>query len=1390
MSSKQGQLSQSRRRFVAFWRTLRASYRLANVASHHIIGFCIKTLAFVYFVLILLFLSLRYAILPHIDVYKHEIEQLSSRSLGRPVSIARVYASWEGLRPNLFLGDVVIRDKDGRSALTLPSVSATISWWSLVRASLRFDSLEIGRPDLDIRRDVAGKLYIAGLSIDTSKPGDGSGLDWLLNQREIVIRAGRLHWTDEMRGTPELTLDGVTLLIQNQWRHHRAALRATPPTELATPLDVRVDFQHPPFSNHIADFRRWKGELFLEVQGTDLALWKKYVNYPIDVMRGQGSVRAWMSFDQAKLADLTADLSLRDTQVRLQADLPVLELERVHGRIFAREHFDALMADGKPTFGAKGHMIQLRDFSLQTRDGLLLATKLIEEKFSPATAQGAETTEVTVSDLDLKTLAGLAERLPLAAGSRQWLFDFAPQGRLKDFSARWQGAYPRLQAYQVRGQFEGLGLQAQVAHTSIGKNGKEVTLPAIPGFENLTGKIDANESGGKLLLASDGLKLELPGYMGDPVLVFPAMNLDMNWRMLEAARLSFDIKKMAFEFDGMQVNIAGTHTMPLKPQQSLGATDITASLSGLDVTRMDHYLPLKTYPPLRRWLTGALEMGKLDDVQLKLKGDLRYFPFRAEGGHDKKGEFRVTGQISQGRLNYLPGVLGKDGKSPLWPVLEAIQGKIVFERSRMEIFADSAKTHGANLTRVSAIIPDLLSKDAVLDINGTATGNLEDMLQYVNASPVVDWIGNFTEEAHATGPAKLALKFSLPLARALDTKLQGSLQLGGNDIVLQALVPGFNQTQGRLDFSERGLTLNGINAQFAGGPIVLSGGATRDGGVQLRAVGQVSSEGLQRTWPQASMQRFAEHIQGSSRFGAILNIKKRGFDFQIESNLQGVALNFPQPIKKAANETWPMRLQIAGGAADDIAGWRDEVKISLGPSIRAHYWRQKVKNTPWRVVRGGIGVNQPVPEPDTGLQMNLSMRTLSVDAWRNLAGYIEGNSVGKGTVGSVGTVAATDAAEVGGVGQYIDADRMSAQANELSVLGKKLENVVVGALRQKNNWQANIDSNQVSGHITWDHFGVGLGKVTARLAQLVVPESVAADVRDILEGKSEATTIPALDVVADNFELLNKKFGRLELQADNVRAAQGREWQIKQLSLQNPDAELKASGKWITKEGENTTQMNYMLTIHDAGKLLERLGNPNVLRAGKGKMEGDITWKGLPFELDIPSLSGKLSMNVGSGQFLKVEPGAAKLLGVLSLQALPRLLKLDFHDVFSEGFAFDSITAQAIIKQGVLSTDSLKMRGVSATVLMEGNVDIARETQSLRVVVIPDFNVGTASVVYALAVNPVIGLGTFLAQLFLKNPVMKVLTFQYQVAGTWKDPTVTKLEGKLPTVPVEAAPQN
>jgi uncharacterized protein YhdP len=254
-----------------------------------------------------------------------------------------------------------------------------------------------------------------------------------------------------------------------------------------------------------------------------------------------------------------------------------------------------------------------------------------------------------------------------------------------------------------------------------------------------------------------------------------------------------------------------------------------------------------------------------------------------------------------------------------------------------------------------------------------------------------------------------------------------------------------------------------------------------------------------------------------------------------------------------------------------------------------------------------------------------------------------------------------------------------------------------------------------------------------------------------------------------------------------------REWRLNKLNIITPEAVLTANGNWVSinaqaqagggaaaargASAQRRTVMNFKLDIANGGELLSRFGMPGVVRRGRGKMEGQVAWIGSPITLDYPSMTGAFAVNVESGQFLKAEPGIAKLLGVLSLQALPRRLTLDFRDVFSEGFAFDFVRGDVAIEQGIAKTNNLQMKGVNAAVLMEGRADILKETQDLRVVVVPEINAGTASLI-ASVINPAVGVGSFLAQMFLRRPLIEASTQEFHIDGSWADPKITKVERK------------
>jgi uncharacterized protein YhdP len=364
-------------------------------------------------------------------------------------------------------------------------------------------------------------------------------------------------------------------------------------------------------------------------------------------------------------------------------------------------------------------------------------------------------------------------------------------------------------------------------------------------------------------------------------------------------------------------------------------------------------------------------------------------------------------------------------------------------------------------------------------------------------------------------------------------------------------------------------------------------------------------------------------------------------------------------------------------------------------------------------------------------------------------------------------------------------DYIGLRARELVFSGKPIANVVLGATRLSEGgetlWAANVSADQVNGAIAWrPGAGSGSGRVSARLSRLAIPEGQRTQVAELLDAPPR--NVPGFDVVADSFELGGKSLGRLELVAVNGGSPAQPVWSLQKLALTTPEARMNASGSWQREPGQTARRMamTFALEFSNAGALLARLGIPDALSGGQGKLEGDLAWRGSPLAIHFPTLGGQLKLNTSKGQFLKASAGAGRLLGVLSLQSLPRRITLDFRDVFSEGFAFDSITATAELKSGVLSTRDFRMRGASANVLIEGSTDIGRETQALHVLVLPEIDAGSASLAYALLANPAIGLGAFLAQMLLRDPLAKAFSFEYDITGTWADPQVKRRERAVP----------
>ncbi len=367
----------------------------------------------------------------------------------------------------------------------------------------------------------------------------------------------------------------------------------------------------------------------------------------------------------------------------------------------------------------------------------------------------------------------------------------------------------------------------------------------------------------------------------------------------------------------------------------------------------------------------------------------------------------------------------------------------------------------------------------------------------------------------------------------------------------------------------------------------------------------------------------------------------------------------------------------------------------------------------------------------------------------------------------------------------------------LRASGRDFTNVAIDAERLPSGWRSDVVADQVAGRLSYtdvsgsatSRSGVAptaSARLVARLSRLTIPqvEAGAPHVESALDA-SRQKDFPAIDVVVDRFELRGRSLGRLEVVAENVGEGDGRAWKLETLGLTMPEARFTASGEWGHAGPNENTRLAFDIQASDVGALMDRFGLVRTIKNGTAALSGNASWRGGPSTIDFGSMQGSLKLAADKGQFLKADPGIAKLLNILSLQGLARRLTFDFNDVFAEGFAFDTVRADATVDGGIATTDDFTMRGVQATVTMAGSADLARETTSLHVRVVPDINAEAASLGVAV-INPVIGLATFAAQYLFKDRISKALTFEYNVVGPWSKPDVTKIDrhgNETPVVP-------
>jgi uncharacterized protein (TIGR02099 family) len=1269
-----------------------------------------RTLVAVIALFCVLLLSIRFFIFPQLESYRGRITSELARQIGQPVELDGLAGGWDGWNPRLDVKNLRVLDRnDGTPLLTLPEVHLTVAWTSLAFIDLRFKEAVLDRPQLAVRRDAQGILHVAGLTFDPAQGREDSALAaWLLRQRRILIHDGAVTWLDEQRDAPPLELKRVEFRMENSFGRHRFGLTGAPPAEIAAPLDVRGDVTGP----SLIEWRGSSGRLYVRLDYVDIAAWRAWLPLPVDIKSGKGAVRVWFQYAGGEPREAVADLVLADVQARLAPELEELSLVRLDGRVGWRSNAEKqeFFTQQLAFTGRGGARFDPTDFRLV---------------LDAATAARPASGQIEFSNLQLAPLTQVAENLPLPDRWRVELARYNPRGTLAQGSLHWQGEATAPQSFAAKGSFADLGV---------------VAVEKLPGVSGLSGSFETTDQRGSLKVSSRAMTIDLPRVFAER-LALDTFQGGISWSR-QGEDFAITLEGFAFADARVSGNASGTYrTAPRGP----GIVDLSVQLTRADVRDIYRYVPVTVPPKAREWLHRALVSGTASDARLRLVGDLADFPFR----DGKKGQFVVTVKAQGVTLDY----------ADRWPPLTSLDGDVRFEGPRLTVDARRGEVLNAALLRARAEIADLRGHNALLRVDGEASGPTADFLRFVAESPVAAWIDHFTAGAEATGAGNLSLKLELPLGNPAGNRVAGEYTFSGNRIKLPGDIPAVNRLNGKLVFTERDLRPSQLTGDVLGGAARFTI-TSDDGHVRVAGQGSVDLGQLRAEFPQ---QPLAKRVAGTTDWQLAINVGGGVSTWTLDSGLRGATIDLPPPMTKAAAETLP--LQIERKLRDSS---HDAITVRYG-RIGQLMLQRRLAASGATVERGLIALGGGGGEPDRpGMWLRGRVDAVNADGWLIVKRELESE----------------------GAKEPLTLAGVDVTVRELDVFGRRFNELRIGASQASDNWQIDLRGRELAGTARWQAEAPGRpnGRIVARLQRLSVPAAVGDAASNRTETIGGSNPWPEIDIESDSFLLRDRDLGKLELTAQ----PRGADWQIQRLLLTNDDGKLSAQGWWRAAGRAQQTTLDAELDAGEAGRYLARFGLPDAVRGAPTKIRGQLSWAGGPQAFDYPTLSGAFSLQAGRGQFTKLDPGAGKLLGVLSLQSLQRRLMLDFRDLFGEGFAFDEITGDVRIQNGIMKSDNLRIVGPAARVAISGEADIAKETQQLKVRVQPTLSAGVSvGAAVLLFANPIVGAavaaGSLLAQKVMQDPIEQMFSYEYVVTGGWSDPHVERTSRQAATVGGPAA---
>jgi uncharacterized protein (TIGR02099 family) len=1249
-------------------------------------------------------------LLPYADGYRPEIEQWLGQRLGRVVTLQRVEAEWTVTGPLLTLHGLAIRDPETQQA------GLTVDM-----ANVGFDVygwLRPGRGGMSYFRLLSDRVELTrdengnwGLSgFGQATGGDPRSTTSWILEQGSISALAREFVITDQARQRSLTLNDVSFSLNNLGDFHQLTSSVESP-DGASQLEFMLEVTSKPQQ---AD----ASALQFHVVGEQIDLPRWLGDFPVAGARlldGNASLELWGSWDGVSVFDLTGSVAVDHLKMAGARGLTLDAQERVDTR-YALDRFSSHI-DLQVQVDQRWEL-QLDQFELERAGHHWSAGQMAfaQKRDNPNGPMEFAALADFFRIQDISNALVVFESLP--EDFRRSLYLAAPHGNLRSIVL--DSVYPGWPLVASGSlQFDQLSLQ------STGR---------VPGLAGLSGKLILDGDKGRIQLTTENAFVSIPGVFRSSLPIAAATGT-LHWRRV-AEQWELDFPDLSLETVG--VRAAGRFLMRLG-DATKPFLDINMQVRGGAIENASRFWPINKFKPkLITWLDRALVGGELRSGAVVLYGDMDDWPFL---GH--QGRFEAQADIEQALLDYHPD----------WPPLYELNSHLEFNALGMQAWSNGAEIAGIAVESIEANLPRFSAPRVELQVNGRGAG--ETLLNFLRESPIQVDYGDYLDGLSIDGSGEVWLDLELPVRKGLgQKKVLGQVWLEDTRIDDERWNLTFEHTNGRIDYTDKGFEAVGLDTVFRGFQATLS---MRAGGFVQNpaAVAEGKLVGVAKVGTILSdfpvLRPILERVPSASVWTAELSVSPEGqllIDgslpevsprLVLESTLEGTAVELPGPFEKAPGEAMPVSIAV------ELPEVAKNLTLTIG-ELASLVVRQDSSDGAWYgTALFGPGQAQFHDEVE-GLVIEGQMDFFNLDQWRVLASEMLAGQI------------------PGGGQEWVRS--ASLQVGVMRFLGRDFSNLSIEMTRDADYWNILLSGDQVQGRVRLP--------LALHDNRLILAEFERLQWADSVAGVPAAGMLPAefppLRFFAKDLIFLGFPMGTVNF--ETYPTSNG--MHIERISTQSDTLAIQANGDWFILYDDFHSRFAATVTGEDLGDILELFKFEGGIIGGQTLVKLDVNWLGSPADFEWDQLAGDLDINIGSGQIIEVDPGAGRLVGLLSLRSLPRRLLLDFSDLFKAGLAFDSIIGNFELEKGDAYTDNIVIKGPTAEVRMDGRTGLAQEDYNQIITVIP--KVGDAlPLVGALAGGGAGAAAFLLLDGIFGKQIDEITQYHYSVTGSWDDPDIELL---------------